>query len=307
MFSKDFLEAYNKIFSVLHYPLFTVNKIDFSLLSLIGIILIFMFGLFIAKYFKRYINTLVENPKHRLKQETATMLSVLGYYSILGTTILFSISYAGIDLTSLTIIMSALSVGIGFGLQALISNFVSGIVLLFEQSVKIGDYIDISSNGLVGKVIDTKMRYTSILTFDNIEVIVPNKTFIENNVINWTMSDRIKRLKVPFGVAYGTDAQIVDEVIVPAIMELDKDFLKDDEDKTPRCVMTSMGDNSVNFELWIWIRIGVPNQTPPGVTMNDLLRTIYKTLNDNNIQIPFPQRDIHLVSVPESLSGALNV
>jgi small-conductance mechanosensitive channel len=307
MFSKEFIEIYNKALCILHYPLFKINNADFSLLTLISIFLILVFGRFLAKSFKRYINSLIDNPKHALKQETATMLSVLGYYTILTISVLFSINYAGVDLTSLTIIMSALSVGIGFGLQAIISNFVSGIVLLFEQSVKIGDYVDISSNGLVGKVTDIKMRYTSILTFDNIEVIVPNKTFIESNVINWTMSDRIKRLKIPFGVAYGTDTQTVDEVIIPAIMALEKDFIKNDEDKLPRCVMTSMGDSSVNFELWIWIRVGIKNQTPPGVTMNDILRTIYKALNEHNIQIPFPQRDVHIVSVPDSLERLSHV
>jgi len=301
MFSQNFLEGYEKVLYVLNYSLFKINKTDFTLMNVIGIFVILVVGLTLAKSFKKYITSLVDNPKHLLKQETATMISVLGYYIIFTATILLSISYTGIDLTSLTIIMSALSVGIGFGLQAIISNFVSGIVLLFEQSVKIGDYVDISSNGLVGKVTDIRMRYTSILTFDNIEVIVPNKTFIESNVINWTMSDRVKRLKIPFGVAYGTDAKTVDEVIIPAIMALEKDFIKDDEDRLPRCVMTAMGDSSVNFELWVWIRVGIKNQIPPGATINDFLRTIYKTLNDNNISIPFPQRDVHLVSIPDTL------
>ncbi|WP_458699400.1 mechanosensitive ion channel family protein [Sulfurospirillum sp. 1307] len=307
MVSKDLLEIFEQLSKILNFSLFKINNINFTLMSVIGLVLILLIGFSFARAYKKYISSLANNPKHPLEQETATIISVLGYYGIFLITILFALNYSGIDLTSLTIIMSALSVGIGFGLQAIISNFVSGLVILFEQSIKIGDYIDISSNGLIGKVTDIRMRYTSILTFDNIEVIVPNKTLIENNVINWTMSDRIKRLKIPFGVAYGTDAKKVDEAIIPAIMKIEKDFIKNDEDKLPRCVMTGLGESSVDFELWIWIRVGIKNQMPPGITKDDILRTIYKALNDNNITIPFPQQDVHIISTPKKLESNLNV
>jgi len=295
------LNSLHKLWSILHYPLFKINQTQVSLATLIGVIFIIAIGIYGAKYFKRYINSLPNRRSLHIKQETATLFSMLGYYFILTTAFLMAVGYAGIDLTSLTIIMSALSVGIGFGLQAILSNFVSGIVLLFESSLKIGDRIEIG-NGVVGTVTDIKMRYTSILTFDNVDVLVPNKFFIEHNVTNWTLSDRIKRLKVPFGVAYGTDPDTVDDVVIPAIMKLDRDFVKDDAGKLPKCMMLSMGDSSVNFELWIWLRVGIANQTPPGITRNDILRTIYKALGDNNIEIPFPQQDVHLISVPKTLN-----
>lgn len=300
MHNEHFLATIHKIWSILHYPLFQINQTHVSLLTLIGVVVIVTVGIYGAKYFKRYVASLPNRSSIHLKQETATLFSVLGYYFILVTALLMAIGYAGIDLTSFTIIMSALSVGIGFGLQAILSNFVSGIVLLFESSMTIGDRVEVS-NGVAGTVTDIRMRYTNILTFDNIDVLVPNKFFIENIVTNWTLSDQIKRLKVPFGVAYGTDADTVDNIIIPAIMNLEKDFVRDDPDKLPKCVMTSLADSSVNFELWIWIRVGIPNQTPPGITLNDILRTIYKALKDNNIEIPFPQQDVHLKSVPTAL------
>lgn len=301
MVDQRFVDTLDKIWSVMHYTLFKINQTHVSLLTLVGVIIIITIGIKGAKYFKRYVSSLPNRRSLHLKQETATLFSILGYYFILVTTFLMAIGYAGIDLTSFTIIMSALSVGIGFGLQAILSNFVSGIVLLFESSLKIGDRVEVG-NGVTGTVTDIKMRYTNVLTFDNVDVLVPNKFFIENMVTNWTHSDVTRRLKVPFGVSYSTDADTVDNVIIPAIMNLELDFVKDDPDKMPKCVMTSLGDSSVNFELWIWVRVGVPNQVPPSITLNDILRTIYKALKDNNIEIPFPQQDVHLISTPTSMN-----
>ncbi len=294
------LNSLHKLWSIVHYPLFKINQTQVSLATLIGVIFIIAIGIYGAKYFKRYINSLPNRRSLHIKQETATLFSMLGYYFILVATFLIAVGYTGIDLTSFTIIMSALSVGIGFGLQAILSNFVSGIVLLFESSLKVGDHVEVG-NGVVGTVTDIKMRYTNILTFNNVDVLVPNKFFIENIVTNWTLSDKTRRLKVPFGVAYGTDPDAVDRAVIPALMKLDRDFVKDDPSKVSKCVMTSLADSSINFELWIWLKVGIVNQTPPGITLDEILRTIYKALRDNNIEIPFPQQDVHLISVPKTL------
>lgn len=298
----ELLELLHQGWKILQYPLFAVNNSNFSILTLLGALFILWFGFKLAKTFSLLIKRLGAMGKLSVTPATLATLSSLGYYFIAFITIIVVLSFSGIDLTSFTIIMSALSVGIGFGLQTIFSNFISGLLLMFENTIRVGDIIEIENN-LAGKVTEMRMRSTTILTFDNIEVLVPNKTFVENNVVNWTLSDNIKRLKIPFGVAYGTSTEKVDDAIIKAVMTLEKDFVKE-EDKKPVIRMTGMGDNSVNFELWVWIRIGVKDKSL-AAHYDDFNRIIYQALNENGIAIPFPQRDLHWVSVSPQVVEAL--
>ena len=200
----------------------------------------------------------------------------------------------GINLSSIALVAGALSVGIGFGLQNIVSNFVSGLILMFERSIKIGDYIQLDED-LRGHVSDIRMRSTTITTNDNIDVIVPNQDLIQNRVINWTMNDRIRRFKIPFGVAYGTDADKVVEVILEAVETSGFTDIYKDSYRHTRVIMTGMNDSSVDFQLFVWIRgreILYPRRTT-----SRFLMLIYKTLNVHGIEIPFPQRDLHIRSV----------
>lgn len=299
----DIMLGLQETWKILHYPLFKINDTNFSIITFVVGLLILLIGIKLAKTYTKVIKRLSDHPKLTLTPSTVAMLGTLGYYFIVFVTLMIVLSFSGINLTSFTIIMSALSVGIGFGLQTIFSNFISGLLLMFENTIRIGDIIEIDNN-LAGKVTDIRMRSTTILTFDNIEVLVPNKTFVENNVINWTLTDNIKRLKIPFGVAYGTSADLVDQVIHDEVMVLTKDFIKDDPDREPVVRMTGMGDNSVNFELWVWIRVGVKDKSL-AARYDDFNRAIYRALNEHNISIPFPQRDLHWVSISSEVAEAL--
>jgi len=169
---------------------------------------------------------------------------------------------------------------------------------MFERSVKIGDFIQLDDN-LRGYISDIRMRSTTITTNENIDVIIPNQKLIENNVINWTMSDNIRRFSVPFGVAYGTDAHKVINIVKEAILHsnLKKDIIENKQRQT-RIVMTEMADSSVNFELLVWVRGDKLHK--PKRTASEFLIIIYDALNSNNIEIPFPQRDLHIRSVEDT-------
>ena len=289
---------YSQISSVMDYPLFKLSDKIITPLDFIVMILIIVLGWFVGKYYKKIIYSLRD--KYEISYSTATLLANMGYYFILTITFLIALKSVGLNLSSLAIIAGALSVGIGFGLQNIVSNFVSGVILMFEKSIKVGDYIEIDANTR-GEIIDISMRSTVIRTNDNIDIIVPNQSFIQNNVINWTMRDDLVRFKVPFGVEYGSDINKVEKVILNALEKSNLPFVKSQKlfstDISPRVIFLEMADNSLNFELFVWVRGEYAKR--PKRTRSEFLKMIYNALNNAGIGIPFPQQDLHIKdSVP---------
>ncbi|WP_281951001.1 mechanosensitive ion channel domain-containing protein [Nitrosophilus kaiyonis] len=278
------------IWSLFKKPIFTLNEKNIDTLDILRALLILIFGIYLGKIYKRYIKSLSQRVVN-LTQSSRTLLSNLGYYFIIILSFFISLKAIGIDFTSLTLIAGALSVGIGFGLQNIVSNFISGIILMFEKSIKIGDFIELSED-LRGIVTDISMRSTTITTNDNIDIIIPNQTFIQNNVINWTLTSDVRRLRIPFGVAYGTDIEKVKKCIINALNESDIDFIRKDPFKRPLVVMTQMNNSSVDFELFVWVK--GEKTLLPRRTKAEFLELIYKSLYKCGIEIPFPQRDIHI-------------
>ncbi len=286
-----------KVWEIANQPLFSINKTPLSIFKLVISLFIFIIGFFIAKFYKHYISNLTSRSRS-ITESTRTLLSNLGHYFIFLITLFIVLNVLGINLSSIALVAGALSVGIGFGLQNIISNFVSGIILMLERSVKIGDYIEIDNNTR-GRVTDIKMRSITVNTNSNIDITIPNQSLIENQVINWSMNDRIKRFEIPFGVAYGTSSEKVINVILKAVEEANCKNIFKSKDRYTRVIMTGMGDSSVNFELFIWIsgkEIFYPKRTT-----SKFLIIIYNALYANNIEIPFPQQDVHIRSIDKSI------
>ncbi len=190
----------------------------------------------------------------------------------------------GFDFTKATIILSALGVGIGFGLQGIVNNFISGLVLLFERPLTEGDTIEIG--GTWAYIRKIGLRSTIVRTFDEADLIIPNADLINNQVTNWTLTDRKVRLRVPVGVAYGSDVSLVVETILACAKE-QKDVVKS---PAPEVLFMNFGDSSLNFELRVWI-----NDIDGRLRVNSALyHEIERKFRELNIVIPFPQRDIHL-------------
>jgi potassium efflux system protein len=215
--------------------------------------------------------------------QTATTLT---RYTIIGLGIIVSLSILGLNLTSLAIIAGGLSVGIGIGLQDVVSNFVSGLLLLFEQSLRPGDVIEM--DGAVSEVKKIGTRATIVRTLDNIEVIVPNATFTNTQVATLTKSDRRIRVRLPIGVSYDSDPQQVRQVAEDAATK-HKLVLAD---PSPTLLFKGYGDSSLDFELVVWIEIDQPEMRL--YVKSDLYYALWSALAEQNIEIPYPQRDLNL-------------
>lgn len=196
-----------------------------------------------------------------------------------------ALSMAGIDLSALVIFSGAVGLGIGFGLQKIFSNLISGLILLIDRSIKPGDVITLDET--YGRVNALGMRFASVVTRDGLEHLIPNEEFITTRVINWSYSDEAIRLKRPIGVAYGTDVPKAMQVIVDATNSVER-VLNSPE---TRCLLRGFGDNSIDLEVRFWI--GDPQQGVNNVA-SEVLLAIWKAFEAEGIQFPFPQRDVHL-------------
>ena len=193
----------------------------------------------------------------------------------------------GVNLTSLVVFGGAVGVGVGLGLQNVVSNFVAGLILLIEQPIRMGDRIE--TQATLGDVVRIGARSTWIRTNDNIVIIVPNNDFINNSVTNWTANDPNVRISIPVGVGYSSDPEQVRELLLKAA-RAQEDVLSDPK---PDVIFTDYGDNSLNFLLRVWTSTRAHS---PLILKSDIYFTAFRLFNDNGIELPFPQRDLHIRS-----------
>jgi small-conductance mechanosensitive channel len=284
------LHIYGKLKEAALIPWFSIADTQINLLRLIGLLIIIVvvwrIGLVIEQIIARW-----GHDEDDAISPGWYALSRISRYALWIIGLIVGLSYVGFDMASLAVIGGAIGVGVGFGLQNIISNFVSGIVILIEKIIKVDDFVDLQS-GVMGKVIEINLRYTRITTSDLIDVIVPNSEFITGRVVNWTLGERSRRIHVPFGVAYGTDKQLVREAGIAAAVSVAGS--KHEPGREPDVWLVGFGDSSLNFELVVWVG---PNMiTSPGRTQATFLWAIEDELKKRNIEIPFPQRDLHIRS-----------
>ena len=266
-----------------------------SLISITEIVLFGALAFVVSKRISRWIGRwlLARFGFERGNRENIT--SILRYVlSFLG--ILIVLQNAGIDLSSLMVIAGALGIGVGFSLQTLASNFFSGIMLLFERPMQVGDFIEIDD--LLGTVEKISMRSTVVRTLDGVVVIVPNNRFVEQHIINWSYCDRKCRLHIPVGVAYGSDPVLVTEALLSAARK-ERRVLSH---PSPKVWLKEFGDNALNFEVLLWIENPIESD-PITSSLNFLIES---ELRLHHIEIPFPQRDLHIRS-SDIDSSSLNI
>ncbi len=276
-------------------PLLNIGSSKISILSLFLSLVIFVIGVKIGRVYRVKVRS--AQVYKSMTESTKIVLSNVGYYVIILLTFFVALKTIGINLSSFTVILGALSVGVGFGLQNIVSNFIAGIILMLENSIRVGDYIELSDD-IKGVVEDIQIRSTTILTNDHIEVVVPNQTLFQSNVVNWTLSERVRRFRIPFSVAYGTDLDKVERVVLEALEKSDLNYVRDNPSKKPIVVMVAMNSSSVDFNLDVWVS-GI-DLIHPRRTASKFLKLIYKTLYENDIVIPFPQMDIHVKDFPRT-------
>jgi small-conductance mechanosensitive channel len=199
---------------------------------------------------------------------------------------LIMLEVLGIDLTTLTVFSGAIGIGIGFGLQKITSNFISGLILLFEKSVEHDDLIELE-DGTFGFIRHTGARYTLMETFDGKEIMIPNEDFITSRVTNWTFSSTRGRVEIVIGVSYDSDIEQARELMLEAAIEHPRSIA----DPEPVCFLREFADSSVNFLLYFWVEDVTLGRYEP---KSDVMRAIWKKFKEHQIVIPFPQRDLHL-------------
>jgi len=221
-------------------------------------------------------------PRLRITQGVAYAISMLSRYVVAIIGFLFALSAAGIDLSKMTLLAGAVGVGIGFGLQNIVNNFVSGLILLIEQPIHVGDLVETSSAS--GTVKHIGIRASTITTFQGADVIVPNGELISRDLLNWTRSNRSRRIDINVGVAYGSDPQQVQHLLVESIM--DHPMVRSKPE--PVALFIGFGESSLDFRLQVW----VTDASDATKISSDLRNSILLSLAKNHIEIPFPQRDI---------------
>lgn len=261
----------------------SIGSFTLSLSDIFAAIATFFVILLVTRFLQRSLDARLFTGTNADEGFRNSFRTLLGYAGLI-IALFAAIGVIGLDLSNLAIIAGALSVGIGFGLQSIVNNFVSGLILLFERPVKVGDWVVTNSGeGFIKKI---SVRSTEIETFDRATVIVPNSELISNSVKNWTHKDRGGRVTVPVGVAYSSDVKKVRELLYQVADEHPQ-ILKT---PPPFVYFKEFGESSLDIELRFFIR-NIPD-TP--VIRNDVRFAILDTFREHNIEIPFPQRDVHL-------------
>lgn len=258
--------------------------------QLISSVVIFLATLVVSKVVQRALQRL-SKPNRVISSAQLYIVGRFVHYIILLVGIFFAVSVLGIDLSKLALVASALGIGIGLGLQGIVNNFVSGLVVLLEKSLKVGDFVELSS-GVFGEIKEIHMRLTVIRTNDNVDILVPNAELINGMVTNWTLEDNIRRFRIPFGVAYGSDKELVRKAVLDAANSVS--YTLRTPNHMPSVWMTGFGDSSLNFVLCVWV--SAEQVKRPSALTSDYLWAIDDELRKHRIEIPFPQRDLHLRS-----------
>lgn len=277
--------VFEKIIEYLNYPFINQAQFKVSLLSLIlfGILLAIVFGI------SHYIRKVLRQSRWMSHIDDGLRFAVLRilHYLIVTAGVFYGLKIGfNADLTSVAVLIGFLSVGIGFGLQYIASDLISGLILLFERPIRVGDRLKLGE--IDGRVENIQVRTTLIITNDNIAVIVPNSDLVRNQVINWSYGSHRIRLRIPVGVSYSSDLEKVSKALTDAAKSVAEVL----SEPAPKVHLKAFGDSSIDFDLLVWI--DKPHNTPQ--IRSNVNFAIARVFGERGIEIPFPQHDLHIKS-----------
>lgn len=278
----DILEYLNKI---LNFVLFQIKETPVTVLSVIIFFMFITIFIILGVTVRKALNRRILR-RFKIDEGTSYTLSRISQYVIITIGALISFQFIGVDLSGLAVIFGLLSVGIGFGLQNVTSNFISGLIILFERPISIGDRVMVGD--IEGDVTEINIRSTKIRTLNNISIIVPNSEFVSQDVINYSHGDPTFRVDVEVGVSYNSDLDTVLKCLQEVAQE-NKEVLKTPE---PQVHLTGFGDSAWNMQLRAWV--GDVKHHPK--VRNELNQAIVHKFREHEVEIPFPQRDLHVRS-----------
>lgn len=269
----------------LETPLFKLGEAEITLLSVVYFVLLLALLIYLSGKGKKLVNGVLA--RRGVDMGIREAIGTIVRYVFLFIGLLVILQTVGINLTALSILTGAVGLGIGFGLQNIASNFVSGIIILFERPVRIGDRIAVGD--VEGDVTRIGARSTTVLTNDNIDIIIPNSKLITENVVNWTHSERSVRFRIPVTVAFRMDLRKVEQALLEAARSIPEVL----EDPAPGVRFIEFGDNGIAFELRAWTTTLVQRQ---GKFKSQINFAIYDKFKEYKIEVPNPQRDVHIRS-----------
>jgi small-conductance mechanosensitive channel len=271
---------------VLEAPIFEMGGTPFTLWTVVYLVILIVLLFVFSSKLQGWI---ADRALARTRLDIGARQAVgsITRYVVLLLGLLIIMQTAGINLTTLNVLAGAVGIGVGFGLQNVVSNFISGLIIMFERPIKIGDRIVVDN--VEGDVVEIGARSTKVLTNDNITIIVPNSKFITENVVNWKYNDPKVRFRIPVSVAYGSDVRLVEKVL----LEVAKNEKDVHDDPAPVVRFLEFGDSSLNLELRAWSTSLVNRK---GKLISALNFAIYDKFREHGIEIPFPQRDLHIRS-----------
>lgn len=281
----SFSEVSSLLRRVFNVTLFEINKQPITVSNLLMFVLVISLFAVISRIIRRIFHAQVF-PRLAIDQGTQYTLLRITHYLIIVIGAIVAFQFIGIDLTGLAVIFGLLSVGIGFGLQNVTSNFVAGLILLFERPIRVGDRITVGDKE--GDVVEINIRSTTIRSLNNIAIIVPNSEFVSSTVINWTYADQRIRLEIDVGVSYSSDL----DTVLRALREVAEEHPEVLTNPAAEVLHTGFGDSSWNMRLRAWI--GDPKRHPQ--IRSALNCAIVRKFRENGVEIPFPQRDLHVRS-----------
>ncbi len=278
-------DIWTQVKNVVEYQIFTINQTPVTIVSFLILILIISLFLFAAKLLRTRLLAKILTRFH-IEEGMQFTLTRITQYIVIFIGIIVAFQTIGIDLSGIAVILGFLSVGIGFGLQNVTSNFIAGLILLFERPIKVGDRVTVGDTE--GDVLDIHIRSTTIQSLNNISIIVPNSDFISNSVINWSHGDKKIRIDLNVGVSYDSDLDTVIRAMKEVAFE-NKEILNSPD---PEVHLKNFGDSSWDMQLRFWI--DEPKRYY--YVRSDVNCSIVRKFRENNIEIPYPQRDLHLRS-----------
>lgn len=271
---------------ILDFPLLRLQGGQLTVLDLIKLCVLLVIVLVVERYLRRMVlGWLLRRTKFEPSLQYA--IGKISGYAFITLGFYLALTVSGINLSSLAILAGAVGVGLGFGLQNVVSNFISGLIILAERPIAIGDRVEIGN--IAGQVTKISLRSTTVITNDNISIIVPNSDFVTSTVTNWSYGDDRVRIRLPLGVAYGTDT----EKLRRAMLEVAAGHPKVLRDPAPELFFLGFGDSSLNFELAVWTS---EMAAKPRRFRSELYYAMEAKLRQCAIEVPFPQRDLHLRS-----------
>jgi small-conductance mechanosensitive channel len=279
---------FQSIIKFLSVPVFSVGTSTITLWTLSYLLVLIAVLYYIIKKLNKIIVYKVL-AKSKIDLGVRVAVSTIIRYVILTIGFIIIIQTVGINLSSLTVLLGALGIGIGFGLQNVTNNFVSGLIILFERPIKVGDRIEIGK--VTGDVTKISMRASTVLTNDNISIIVPNSEFISSTVINWSHTDKTVRFSFPVGVSYKEDPENIKNILL-AIAEENPDVLSEPK---PAVLFKEYGDSALMFNLSVWTNT---YSDKPAVLKSQLYFEIFKKFKETGVEIPYPQRDLYIKEMP---------